>query len=926
MQVIQAVLGRRVPLASSERIDVPDAISKIIQKMTQKQIDDRYHSASGVKHDLIEVQRLLGEGDSDGLYKFEIASKDVSSFFVLPTTMHGRENERERIVEVIERIAQWQEKQDKGIGGGPQFFGSTSGASTFSDAIENTEAMTRSSDTTSQIGSSPALEPSSTGNSATRNSRPSSQDLSNGANGAKKPPLEVSVSRESVETTYSYDTAHKSNHRQEPSGNLLQAGTNQSTRRRGSHRRVRRHRCELISVTGAAGAGKSSLIQSTQTEIRKWGYLGLAKFDQQRKAPFDPLLRAMSSLFRQIFSESDVNTEYHTMIRKNIRGIWASVCSMLDLPDNLINSESQYTDKFSAPQVINKSIRAEMMDTGSLRSTQSGNAATGSYALSEARTGTNARSLKVSNVFIDVLRILSRRLICLCLDDINFADEESLDLISNVMSKKLGVIIVTTCRDEGALPSHVEQVLKSGSASITSIKLAPLSEPEVVEYIAKTLHRPTEYVLPLAMVCLEKSNGNPFYLRQMLETCYRKSCIWYSWKESMWDFNLDRVFAEFEAKSYGERLNTSFITKRLQDLPVAARAILAWASLLGNTFSFPLIQHFLSGEFDYIDESETDDNGNCLKTPEVFTSQPVKSVVEGLQSALQGGVLVPGSNEDEFSFSHDRYVSASASLRECHDTQKMHFIIAQVMMKYSNFDGRSLYTRAQHVCKAANVIHRRVRYRYPFRTLLVDAACMASESGARPTALGYYENSLALLQQTPWIEPAFDVSYAETLSIYLRTAELYWHQGRSVDAQNLLASIFTGARSASDKAPAWILQSKLFAEKGNLQGAFTALKTSLLELGLDISATPTWETCDRDYHELSMRLRAANSGDTIGKPLSSDKDISSLGSVLIEAISAGFWSNSLLVCCGSVKAKCDANLTNYYSSSINVSKLWYLPI
>ena len=902
IQVIQAVLGRRVPLASSERIDVPDGICKIIQKMTQKQIDDRYHSASGVKHDLTEVQRLLGEGDSEGLHKFEIASKDVSSFFVLPTTIHGRENQRERIVEVIQRIAQWQEKQDMKVGGSLQFFGSASGTSTFSERLENTEAMTRSSDTSSQVGFSPALEPSSSGDAVVRDSRPSSQDLSNGANEsmqAIKPPLELSISRESVETTYSYDTAHRSNHRQEPSGSWLQAGTTQSNRRRGSNRRVRRHRCELISVTGAAGAGKSSLIQSTQPEIRRWGYLGLAKFDQQRRAPFEPLLRAMSSLFRQIFSESDVNTEYHNMIRKHIRGIWASVRNMLDLPENLIVPESQYADKSNAAQRVNKSIRADMMDTGSLRSAQSGGADLGPYTISDARTNVNPRSLKVSNIFIDVLRILSRRLICLCLDDINFADEESLNLISNVMNKKLGVIIITTCRDEGTLPSHVGAVLKNESANVTSITLAPLSEQEVIAFTAETLHRPKDYVLPLAMVCLEKSNGNPFYVRQMLEICHRKSCIWYSWKESMWDFNLDRVFTEFGTGSYSEQMNTSFIAKRLQDLPPAARAILAWASLLGTTFSFPLIQHLLGGEFDYIDDSETDDNGNCLKNPEIFTPQPVKSVVEGLQSALQAYVLVPGSNEEEFSFSHDRYVSASASLRGCHDTQKMHFIITQVMMKYSNFDGRSLYARAQHVCKAAQVINRRVRHRYPFRALLVDAASMASESGARPTALDYYENSLALLQPNPWLEPAPDVFYAETLSIYRKTAELYWHQGRSVDAQDLLASIFSSARTAPDKAPAWILQSKLFAEKGNLQGAFTALKTSLLELGLDISATPTWESCDKDYNNLSMRLRAAGPGETLDKPLSSDNDIISLGSVLIEAISAGFWSNSLLVRCDS---------------------------
>jgi len=38
MDIIQSVLGRRIPPVTSKRIDIPDSISGIIQKMTQKQI------------------------------------------------------------------------------------------------------------------------------------------------------------------------------------------------------------------------------------------------------------------------------------------------------------------------------------------------------------------------------------------------------------------------------------------------------------------------------------------------------------------------------------------------------------------------------------------------------------------------------------------------------------------------------------------------------------------------------------------------------------------------------------------------------------------------------------------------------------------------------------------------------------------------
>jgi predicted ATPase len=81
----------------------------------------------------------------------------------------------------------------------------------------------------------------------------------------------------------------------------------------------RKNRCEVIAISGAAGLGKSCLVQSIQIIARSHGYFASAKFDQAKKAPFDPILRLMSSLFRQIFSESDVSTEFHNNIRAYVR-------------------------------------------------------------------------------------------------------------------------------------------------------------------------------------------------------------------------------------------------------------------------------------------------------------------------------------------------------------------------------------------------------------------------------------------------------------------------------------------------------------------------------------------------------------------------------------------------------------------------------
>ena len=134
----------------------------------------------------------------------------------------------------------------------------------------------------------------------------------------------------------------------------------------------------------------------------------------------------------------------------------------------------------------------------------------------------------------------------------------------------------------------------------------------------------------------------------MLAVCHRKGCLWYSWKSSVWEYDLDRILSEFESASYGPQLDSQFITRRLQDLPPAARSIIAWASLLGNTFSFTLIQRLLSGEFEDPADDRKPSKPDCSPIAELFTPQPMQNVVEGLQAALQAYILMPGNDDDQF--------------------------------------------------------------------------------------------------------------------------------------------------------------------------------------------------------------------------------------------------------------------------------------
>lgn len=155
LDVMQSVISKRIPPVTSKRMDIPDALSDVIQRMTQRNIEDRYHSTSGLKYDLNRIRELLSEGDVEGLKAFQVGSKDISCFFNLPLKQIGREKERQTIIDLIERVS----KQRRG---GGKVLNSLSSNSSYSDQRLELQLDELMSDSTSSRGSESRLNSMST--------------------------------------------------------------------------------------------------------------------------------------------------------------------------------------------------------------------------------------------------------------------------------------------------------------------------------------------------------------------------------------------------------------------------------------------------------------------------------------------------------------------------------------------------------------------------------------------------------------------------------------------------------------------------------------------------------------------------------------------------------------------------------------------
>jgi predicted ATPase len=224
----------------------------------------------------------------------------------------------------------------------------------------------------------------------------------------------------------------------------------------------------VISISGAAGLGKSCLVHSVQVEARRRGYFASAKFDQAKKTAFGPVLKLLSSLFQQVFSETNTDTSFHQLLKQYVRPGWGLLHKVLGLPEFLLGPppKGKSDHKNRASQGFNKAVKSEhRRRDSSPQSSRSGsiyNMALGATSSQEfLRSGTSTKSVRLMNTFLDVLRVFTQhKFICFCLDDLQFADDESLDMITQIIASRMKMIIIVTYRPDEILPEKIRGVIE----------------------------------------------------------------------------------------------------------------------------------------------------------------------------------------------------------------------------------------------------------------------------------------------------------------------------------------------------------------------------------------------------------------------------------------------------------------------------------
>lgn len=508
---------------------------------------------------------------------------------------------------------------------------------------------------------------------------------------------------------------------------------------------------ELVLVSGYSGIGKTSLISETCAPLASaHGYFATGRFEQlRRNVPYASLISAFQELIRQILAESQEELERWRENLTTSLGNNAAIITELIPNLELIIGKQPPVVAVAATESLNRFHYA----------------------------------------FQNFVRTFAAKEhpVVLYLDDLQWADLASLHLIQKLLtdSQLQHFCIIGAYRDNEILPGHpfldLLDALRSAGTTLTSIALTPLATTHIVEMIDDALRCGAERATPLATLLLQKTEGNPFFLGQLLSSLVNDGSIEFDDDAGTYRWDIERI------RSFGlTRDIVELMVGKIQKLTPQAQQALELAACIGNRFE--------------------------VRTLSVLLRCPPETAAASLQQAIDEGLVIPiqqqlplamvpqGEFVDtisgaSFQFLHDRVRHAAYSLLPEKGPADVHLELARLLLTSTPeaaLDDQIFDIVNQYMLGIEGITSQDERCRVA--RLALRASRKAKVAAAFEPALRYSMTGVKLLP-----EIAFDQDEALAVEIYTDAAETEYLNAHMEAAQRLADIAMQHSRTTLEK-------------------------------------------------------------------------------------------------------------------------------
>ncbi|AKT35906.1 trifunctional serine/threonine-protein kinase/ATP-binding protein/sensor histidine kinase [Chondromyces crocatus] len=561
---------------------------------------------------------------------------------------------------------------------------------------------------------------------------------------------------------------------------------------------------ELLLVAGYSGVGKSALVAEAQRAFSvKRGYFCTGKFDLLSTAPYGAFIGALQTLIRNILAEeeptlADRRAQLRTALGSNAQVI-IDVLPELEL---LIGPQPP------VPQL-----------------------------------GPFESQIRFQLTFQQLMGALARPAhpLVLFLDDIHWADTGSLRLLELTLSdaNTQHLLIIGAYRDnavdETSPLASTLTTLREQRVKLEELSLQPLSSLLVYRLIEDSLGGDKEVAAELSPVVFEKTQGNPFFVKQFLTSLHQRGLIEHDAERGGWHFDTERI----QSLDITDNVAT-LMADKIRKLSARTRRALELAACIGGVFDLKT----LAGVLDKgLREASAD-------LREAIREGLVLSLDEPFHLANTAGFRKDDLSTARYQFLHDRVQEAAYALLSAPSRKELHLTIGRLLHAATppeRLDAR-IFDIVNQLNLGAELIAIRDE-RMGLARLNLLAGTRAKDSSAFASAASYLTLGRGLLDEEAWRDDHDTAS-----CIHRQLAACDFMLGRFEAADAGFDVVLEHATSATQKGAIYGLKQALYSSRGEYEQSIRMAREAMKLYGL---ALPDDDGLQQAIEEQTMRLQGA---------------------------------------------------------------------
>lgn len=559
---------------------------------------------------------------------------------------------------------------------------------------------------------------------------------------------------------------------------------------------------ELCLVAGDTGVGKTALVSEIgQALVRVQSRLLQGKFDQfQSNAAYSAVGSAFGGLVAQLLTEPPEQVEGWR--RAIIEALGSNGQLMLEVIPELVD--------IIGPQPTVPDLPP-----------------------TEARN----RFHFVFDRFVRIFATAGHPLV-IFLDDLQWSDAPTLELIKLlVTSREMSHLLVIGAFRSGEVdaghPLHLALSEIRAEHDVELVSLLPLDRTATKAMVAETLHCDMEAAADLADLLHDTSQGNPFFINEMLRTLHKDGMIAFSPEAGTWAWDVEAVRHAMVSDDVA-----AFMAASLRRLPGQTLDALVMAACIGSSFD--------------------------LRTLSVIAERSVDDLADALVAALERTLVVPLDGEyrlvgrataaadgesgngrrinPAYAFHHDRVQQAAYECIDDDAKQVVHLRIGRLMQE--DADEQTLEKRLIDVVGHLNrgrALIVEAAERRTLSALNLRAGNRAKRSSAYQSALEYVEIGTELLTDDAW-----STDYDLALGLTSEHQQCAYLLNRSDEADQGIEILLRQVRTDLERAEVLAVRTRQYATLGRMEDSIRAAIAGLALLDIRFPDTPTRVDIERE--------------------------------------------------------------------------------